>query len=209
MLQKRKVAFCTRRAENGKSLLIPLEPQPHPDDLLLTYTAYQKLKASNNFTALKIDRDPSSVALFEYNGPFPGHISHGNDKSERNVYQRTNPEVLCSINDSLNAKVPPQQIYRDIQNHCSSLDARDLKQIQNVKYVEDKKRRDDSANVNFADQIQHITSSQVLGKQKPQLQKLSLNGIYNGDLNKLDVQWQAISTVELTETDEVQRGSFG
>ena len=48
----------------------------------------------------------------------------------------------------------------------------------------------------------------MLGKQKLQLQKLSFFGIFDGDLNKLDIQYQATSTVEWKETDDLQTEEF-
>ena len=59
-----------------------------------------------------------------------------------------------------------------------------------------------TSNVHQLELLSQLAPSVVLYNQKPQLQKLSFIGIYNGDLNKLNIQGQAFSTVEWTETDD-------
>ena len=65
-----------------------------------------------------------------------------------------------------------------------------------------------STNVQQLESLAQLAPSVVLGENKPQLQKLSFIGLFDGDLNTLDVQWQMISTVEWKDAKDVGTEDF-
>ena len=95
-----KGKYMRQVQEKGKTLFVPLQPQPDPEDVLIISRLYSKLKRDAGYrrrisVVLHLPRcmhDMScvlDVALYEYVGKFPGLTSHGNCKMSKGFYQRT------------------------------------------------------------------------------------------------------------------------
>ena len=64
------------------------------------------------------------------------------------------------------------------------------------------------SNVQQLESLSELAPSVVLSDRKPQLQKLSFTPLFEGDLNKLDVQWQMISTLDWSDATDFGTEEF-
>ena len=163
--------YTKEARKNGKKINVPLEPQPDPGCIMTLRRMYNKLKLDQNYrrritTVLQLPTfmsDQSAlmdVALYEYIGKFPGLTSHGKSKDDKGFYQRTDPRTVQKLKEEVK-NTKPKNLY-EAMLHKSTQDfpcgVRDVKQVQNLKYRIEKEERDDAANSNFADQVNHIIS---------------------------------------------------
>ncbi|ESO87422.1 hypothetical protein LOTGIDRAFT_166572 [Lottia gigantea] len=141
---KRGDSYCTRHVKSGKTVYLPVQPQPG----VITMHRYQTVLKSDAsfkkhvtyFTSTD-DTYLSDIALFEYEG-----IYRVNESEKL----RTNPKTFQNIEDEIKVK-PPKNIYVDLNREDSLLGPKDTKQIRNLKYRKAKKTEAPSANV--ADEI--------------------------------------------------------
>lgn len=87
-------------------------------------------------------RNLKALALVEYIGNFPNTLSvRGNSKSSNAEYVRTSDATKIKIVKKVNASsVAPRQIYEEMVLDDFLSAPRDLKQVQNTKHLEKKKK---------------------------------------------------------------------
>ena len=103
------------------------------------------------------------ISVVEYLGKFPGLISHGNAKEQNEVYERSNPIVLEKISKKCKEDTP-KNVYDALITGSEDIDApRDLKQVQNKKYMDMKKEKLEkgipTVGTSLADNIQPLLNS--------------------------------------------------
>ena len=165
---KRSGIYCTEKIVKGKHIYTPLMPQPDRSEVFIAHRNYSKLK---KFPAYKrrvtwfesrpkeFSYIPTDVAIIEYVGNFLGRCSHGNAKTKRTLeegYVRTNSAVMAKLAEKVK-QTNPKSVF-DEMNSDKSLSEherqRNLKQIQNIKYLKKRgARSDNSASTNMADHV--------------------------------------------------------
>ena len=144
--------YSVKKRSDGKTLWIPVEPQPTDENLLTLSKYYATLKENPTFqkhvTFLCKSPDPSlvNIALFEYKGQQPANTR----------FVRTNPKTVDKIKEKLKHK-KAKDIYSDLRKDDSLNCARDFQSIRNQKYEQKKKEKQTRANrVNIADEILEV-----------------------------------------------------
>jgi hypothetical protein len=133
----------------GKNL--PINPQPKTDDILILRKYYTTLKRAPGYKKriTWVEQFPASkqnlkaLAVVEYIGIFPNTPSvHGNSKSSNAEYVRTSEATKNKLIEKVSAtSVAPRKIYEEMILDDSLSAPRDLKQVQNAKHLEQKKKR--------------------------------------------------------------------
>ena len=101
-----------------------------------------------------------NVVVTENVGIFPQHnVPHGNNKTAVGDYVCTSCSVKQNIADMIATNKKPREIYEELALDSSSSAPRDLKQVQNAKYITSKKMRIDKGHTyqnNLADEVQAL-----------------------------------------------------
>ena len=114
----------------------------------------------------------SQYALFEYIGSFPGHKPHGNSHTD-DIYIRTTADTLEKINTHIKTQ-KPKDVYRDLLANDVTTDhnaPRDLKQVQNQKYLDRKKQRPQPS-YSACNSADHMLSALSLVNDNPFVQQV-------------------------------------
>ena len=127
---------------------VPLDPQPLENDLFLLRRYYTTLKRCPTYKRRIswLEKVPSSVTpptcyCVEYTGTYPKDVSaHGNAKSARREYVRTQPQVLQQVKDLVKV-AKPKNVYMTMTLVDPSHAPRDIKQVQNAKYSVQKEKQ--------------------------------------------------------------------
>ena len=143
---------------------VVMEPQPTKDEIVRIRRLYNKLKRDVSFKRriTWVDQFPDSfkpkenLAVVEYVGTFPKSVSyHGNSKHS-NEYIRTSTDVLNRIEEQVKVQ-QPREVYSKMTLDGSQCAPRDLKQVQNTKYIQAKTNRPTNVNsANNADDLQYL-----------------------------------------------------
>lgn len=143
-----------------------VEPQP-TENMVMKVHRYYSTSASDISYKRRITQIIDGVVDFkisvvEYLGKFPGLISHGNAK-EKNEYERTNPNVMDKISQKCKEDTP-KNVYDKLITESEDIDApRDLKQVQNKKFMDTKKLKLEkgipAVGTSLADNIQPLLNS--------------------------------------------------
>lgn len=140
----KKGVYCLEKQVSKRVSYIPIEPQPDPSDVLIVHRNY----ASNKLSALykrKVTWLGNSglckIALVEYKGQFEGRLPHGNAGSSR-PFIRTDETVFDEIREELGKSKKPRQVYNEmiLKNPCTQV-PRNTKQVQNIKYRQNREER--------------------------------------------------------------------
>ncbi|GFR61099.1 hypothetical protein ElyMa_001837600, partial [Elysia marginata] len=84
---------------------------------------------------------PTPIACVEYIGHYSGAALHGNAKTTREPYTRTDPSVLNAIKKASNT-IKPREIYEQLKRKPTEDERpKNLRQVQNTKYHTHKRRR--------------------------------------------------------------------
>ena len=146
-----------------------LDPQPAKEKVITFKRYYISLKRDQNFKRRisTVFECPDSVknaknaVLVEYVGTYPElPARRGNSKKTSGDYIRTSASVKRKLDEFINDHNAPRKIYEQMALDISETAPRDLKQVQNVKYLANKKKTATSGNhrVNVADNIQAVLS---------------------------------------------------
>ena len=85
------------------------------------------------------------IAVVEYTGTFPQNVPHGNAKNSNAEYVRSSEAVKTKLTekfkDGNGSLVAPRKVYEEMVLEDPENAPRDLKQVQNLKYLEKKKNR--------------------------------------------------------------------
>ncbi|CAG2210675.1 unnamed protein product [Mytilus edulis] len=123
--------YCTKVRQGGKTLFVPITPQPDSESIVTMHRYSTVLKENNSFKKhvtwfnSSFDNDLPSIAVYEYSGTY----CLENAKN----YVRTHPKTLdkvvdeCALKDNKEVFI---QMNRDNSLHAP----RDTKQIRNAKY---------------------------------------------------------------------------
>ncbi|RDH83421.1 MAG: hypothetical protein DIZ80_08245, partial [endosymbiont of Galathealinum brachiosum] len=109
------------------------------------------------------DDNRCSTLIVEYVGTFPSKtLPHGNSKAAHGDYVRTSVKVKTAIQDRV-VNSTPRQVYTDMVLNSSSNAPQNLRQVQNIKYTVEKKKRQTRTGTsinrkNNADDIQTLLS---------------------------------------------------
>ena len=153
-----------------KGQRVAVEPQPAADNIIVFKRYYISLKRDSSFRKRisTVIQCPDSmtrlktVAVVEYVGICPGNtMPHGNSKQNTCEYVRTSCSVKRKLNDLIEAKKTPREIYENLVLDDSNCAPRDLKQVQNAKYHNERKKRSSNNKhnrQNAADEIQTLLS---------------------------------------------------
>lgn len=173
-VRKLKGYYCYRSGSSGK--YTPLKPQPNEESILLLHLYYVKLIKDDNYKRrISWLESSEDIALVEYIGKFPGHMSHRKNKTKINKnYLRTPPQVLDHIDDTM-YKVGPKSLFDKINSQVNDSDIfqtpRNLQQIYVRRYCG--KVNENHPNLkNFADEIQAVVN---LIPTHPYVQKVILS----------------------------------
>jgi hypothetical protein len=129
----------------------------HQDTILSVFMyqtvmdGYNRKVSTLHFEAGK-EMQVHGVSVWEYCGKHPGHKTHGNSTKDTRPYIRTRTGVLKVIQEDVNA-AEPHQVYRKmvLENDKEVDKPRDLKQVQNIKYLSNRLKHG-----NMADQCLQI-----------------------------------------------------
>ncbi|GFS04422.1 hypothetical protein ElyMa_001175300 [Elysia marginata] len=108
--------YGTEKRVNGKKIFVPADQQPSEEDILKVHRMYNILKADENYErrATWLEPAPTPIACVEYIGHYPGAAPHGNAKTTREPYTRTDPSVLDAIKKASNT-IKPREIYEQLK----------------------------------------------------------------------------------------------
>ena len=151
-----------RQKVNGRETAVELQNQPDPSNVFTVEHYLSRLQRDQNYQRrVTVLHHKKSVALVEYLGNFPEHVScHGNSKSG-GEYVRTAPQVMAKIAAACsNSK--PKTVYTTMVTEDNDTDKpRNLKQVQNVTAKNTQAHAQESgtrSSPNFADEIQTLIS---------------------------------------------------
>ena len=176
-----KGAPCIPRKEK-KTHLSPNKPQPSADDIITFKRCYSTAKTDITYKrrVTVIQNLPASFgiprtlwsqyALFEYIGSFPGPKPHGNSHTD-DIYIRTTADTLEKINTHIKTQ-KPKDVYRDLLANDVTTDhnaPRDLKQVQNQKYL-DRKKQSPQPSYSARNSADHMLSALSLVNDNPFVQ---------------------------------------
>ena len=103
-----------------------------------------------------------SIAVAEHIGDFPqNNLPHGNCKTITGEYVRTSCAVKQNLDDMIEARDTPREVYEDMVLSNPDCAPRDLRQVQNAKYALGRKRRIVNGHIykkNQADEVQTLLS---------------------------------------------------
>ncbi len=133
----------------------PLDPQPKMDDVLILKRYYTSLKRAPDYKkrVTWVEKYPTNnrenskcIAVVEYIGIFPQNIvPHGNAKHCNADYVRSSEAVKTKLTEKVKnnngSLLAPRKIYEEMVLEDPENAPQDLKQVQNVKYLENKKNR--------------------------------------------------------------------
>ena len=133
----------------------PLDPQPKMDDVLILKRYYTSLKRAPDYKkrVTWVEKYPTNnrenskcIAVVEYIGIFPQNVvPHGNAKHCNADYVRSSDAVKTKLTEKVKnnngSLLAPRKIYEEMVLEDPENAPRDLKQVQNVKYLENKKNR--------------------------------------------------------------------
>ena len=84
------------------------------------------------------------IAVVEYTGTFPQNVPHGNAKNSNTEYVRSSEAVKTKLaekfKDTNGSLVAPKNVYEEMVLEDPENAPRDLKQVQNLKYLEKKEK---------------------------------------------------------------------
>ena len=149
---------------NKERKFIPSSPQPDTNKISIMHVNYSTLKKSNSYKRRISYLDDTSkfskLCVIEYIGQYPGRKPHGNSTVNDNDYIRTPSETLEKITDLTSKNLTPKSVYNKLilNSEDDFLEPRNMKQIYN-KMHHNKRILQPTSFGNFADQVQHITSS--------------------------------------------------
>jgi hypothetical protein len=161
-LTKRHGLFCIEKY--GKKFEV-LEPQPEQKQLLVIQRAYNKLKKDQNYKRRIswIQNDPTgkytkNSAIFEYLGKFPGRQVHGlvKNKDSNQPYVKTKPSMKAKAANMIKHNAA-KNVHDELNEGTDIYELpRNLKQIQNMKYIYDRKNKTTSNNVHLKNVADHL-----------------------------------------------------
>lgn len=144
-----------------------VEPQPTENMVMKVHRYYSQSVSDKSYkrriTQIIDGVVDFKISVVEYLGKFPGLISHGNAKEQNEVYERSNPIVLEKISKKCKEDTP-KNVYDALITGSEDIDApRDLKQVQNKKYMDMKKEKLEkgipTVGTSLADNIQPLLNS--------------------------------------------------
>lgn len=151
-----------------KGKRVPVDPQPE-SNLIVFKRYYITLKRDSSYKRRisVVSECPDNmshtkhIAIVEYLGNYPPtSMSHGNSKNSVSEYVRTSCSVKPQLNDKIETKKRPRDIYEDMVLDGSNSAPRDLKQVQNAKYHARKNKNGEKRQYrqNVADELQILLS---------------------------------------------------
>ena len=125
------------------------------DDVLILKRYYTSLKRAPDYKkrVMWVEKYPTNnrenskcIAVVEYIGIFPQNVvPHGNAKHCNADYVRSSEAVKTKLTEKVKnnngSLLAPRKIYEEMVLEDPENAPRDLKQVQNVKYLENKKNR--------------------------------------------------------------------
>lgn len=157
-----------KRANGGRQRIVtPLEPQPHPESIIVLHRAYAKHTQSGQYKRriswieqnmiMALLDGKQKVAVAEYIGTFPGRVPHGSSKHCSRNYIRTKGAVLDNMKEQVQ-HCPPNQVWQSLDDSGEMGGPRSRKQVANMRYMEKKQRQrlSQKNQVNFTDHVQNI-----------------------------------------------------
>ena len=149
--------WCTENRCGGKKSWVPLPSQPLKNSIIKVHRYYASLKDDQHFkkrVTTVISKKFPLRKVVEYCGVRSKSESvHGNAKMHK-VYIRTDPRVMEKISDAVKTK-PPRQVYQEMVLDDSFDAPRNLRQIRDKKYNDEKKERQQHRN-NVADEAMSV-----------------------------------------------------
>ena len=153
-------AYCARKVIKGKSTTEPLQAQPPNCEIVALHQYVSRLNLRAHAYERRVTCIPTvnHVALVEYIGTFPDHVTNHGNANTGGEYIRSKPEVLEKIRTSCKSHASkPKHIYTGMQlNAETECDKpRNLKQVQNMS-VKEMSTSQNSGKGNLADDIQSL-----------------------------------------------------
>lgn len=144
-------------ARYSKGEKCPMSPQPNMDDILILKRYYTTLKREPQYKKriTWVEKFPRKteqnalkcLAVVEYIGPFPKvPAPHGNAKRTNTEYIRSSEAAKCKLVKKMNTFAPPRKVYEEMVLEDTITAPQDLKQVQNTKYLQNKKNRCKASN---------------------------------------------------------------
>ena len=105
--------------------MVPMNPQPSTNELLVISRKYSSLKKSESYrrrinTVLTLPKKWQkkeyllTKAIYEYIGSFPGYMKHGHCKENKGFYMRANPHVQQNIDEMVSRGIKASTAYKTL-----------------------------------------------------------------------------------------------
>ena len=153
--------YCACKVINGKSTSQPLHAQPPDCEILAVHQYVSRLKRAHSYQ-WRVTCIPTinQVALVEYIGTFPDHVTNHGNANTGGEYVRSKPDVIQKIRTACNSHAgKPKHIYTGMQLRAETEADKphNLKQVQNM-LVKEVNTSQNSGKGNLADDIQMLCS---------------------------------------------------
>lgn len=140
------MCFVKKHIQQGRTIWLPLEPQPTQIVTLSRY--YATSRANPNFKkrvsyfTSDFDNNLGNVAVYEYIGEQPITTApHGRSNTSRS-YVRTNPVTLDNVKEKIKDQSKrPREIFHELKADDSTNCVRDFEAIRRIKCNEKKKEK--------------------------------------------------------------------
>ena len=124
------------------------------------------------------------------------------------IYQPYRFLPVSAVNFGIQFQLDYDNLWNNPQIERDALtDTKDKCRNLLIELLKDMKKRLPS-NVSRLESLSKLAPSAVLQKNKVQLQKLSFISLFDGDLGKLDTQWQMIGTVQWKDANDLSTEEF-
>ena len=166
-----KKQYCIPVKESAKSKMVPMNPQPSTDELLVISRKYSSLKKSESYrrrinTVLTLPKKWQkkeyllTKAIYEYIGTFLSYMKHGLCKENKRLYMRVNPHVQQNIDEMVSRGIKASTAYKTLigEGKDDSDDIRDVRQLYNAKAKLSKAERGECGSNNFSDHVMQVAS---------------------------------------------------
>ena len=113
----KKGVYCARKVIKSKSMAEPLPKQPHKCEILTSHQYVSRFKWSHSYNRrVTCISALNPVALVEYIGIFPDHVTNHGNANTGGEYIRTKPDVTDKIRTSCKSHAcKPRHIYCALQ----------------------------------------------------------------------------------------------